>query len=183
DPSFIAFAKGNAGMYFGYSWDVFGLKAYNPALEFTVSSVPHLPGRDMTIASYWVEGVSVKSQHQKEAMLFMKFLSQKDTQQKLFSEEAKMRQFGEPFARVDLAASATDNPALAPFLAQAPHAVSSLFAADTGNTKFNDRINHYLEVAVGGILQNTSPDTAISDLSQGVNEVLSQYGASQTSGN
>lgn len=184
DPSFVAFAKGNLGMYFGYSWDVFSLKAYNPSLKFTVSAVPHLPGRDMTIASYWVEGVSIKSQHQKQAMLFIKYLAQKDTEQKLFSEEAKARQFGEPYARIDLADLTKDNAQLYPFILQAPHAVSSVFAADTGNTNFNDRLNHYLEVAVGGILQNTSPDTAINGLAHGVSQILSQYGATnQTSSN
>lgn len=183
DPSFVAFAKGEVGMYFGYSWDVFNVKAYNPALQFAVSPVPHLPGRDMTIASYWAEGVSSKSKHQKEAMLFIKFLSQKDTEQKLFSEEAKQREFGEPYSRTDLADLAKGNALFAPFLDQAPGAVSSSFAADTGNTHFNERLNQYLQQAVGDILHDTSPDTAIGTLSQGVSQVFAQYAPNPTGSN
>ncbi len=183
DPSFIAFAKGNLGMYFGYSWDIFNLKTYNPSLDFTVSAVPHLPGRDITVASYWVEGVSAKSSHQKEAMLFMRYLAQKDVQQKLFSEEAKTRLFGEPYARTDLADTIKDNPMLSPFIDQAPHAVSSIFAGDTGNTRFNERLNQFLERAVGDIFQDTSPDTAISNISQGVSLVLSEYDTTGKTGN
>jgi multiple sugar transport system substrate-binding protein len=181
DPSFVAFAKGQVGMYFGYSWDIFNLKAYNPSLEFNVSPVPHLPGRDITIASYWVEGVSVKSKHQKEAMQFMKFLAQKETQQKLFSEEAKVRDFGEPYSRTDLANLVKDNQLLAPFLSQAPQAVSSVFAADTGNTKYSERLNQYLQRSIGDILQDTSPETAVGTLAEGVSQVLSQYAPNPTS--
>ena len=182
DPSFVAFAKGNLAMYFGYSWDIFSLKAYNPSLEFSASPVPHLPGRDMTISSYWAEGVSAKSKNQKQAMLFMKFLSQKDTQQKIFTEEAKVRQFGEPYSRTDLADLAKDT-VMAPFIGQAPHAVSSVFAGDTQNTKYSERLNQYLQRAVGDILRDTSSDTAITNLSQGVSQVLSQYATNQTGSN
>jgi multiple sugar transport system substrate-binding protein len=78
DPSLLAFAKGNLAMYIGYSWDIFAIKAINPELKFQVSPIPHLPlGRKNTIASYWVEGVSPKSEHQKEAMIFMNYLTKK----------------------------------------------------------------------------------------------------------
>lgn len=183
DPSFIAFAKGDLGMYFGFSWDVLNLKLYNPSLQFTVSPVPHLPGRNITIASYWVEGVSAKSQHQKEAMLFMKFLAQKDTQQKLYTEEAKTRLFGEPFSRKDLANTVKDNQLLWPFINQANQAVSSIFASSTQNTGFSEQLNQYLQRTIGDVLQDTSPDTAVTTLAQGVSQVLSQYGSTQTSGN
>ena len=52
DPSLLAFAKGNVAMYFGYSWDVFTIRAFNPDLVFAVNPVPHLPGRSMTISNY-----------------------------------------------------------------------------------------------------------------------------------
>jgi len=55
ENSINGFAKGGVGMYFGYSWDIFTIRAINPSLQFSVHPVPHLPGRDMTIANYWVE--------------------------------------------------------------------------------------------------------------------------------
>ncbi|MBI2074870.1 MAG: sugar ABC transporter substrate-binding protein [Candidatus Levybacteria bacterium] len=175
DPSYLAFAKGNLAMYFGYSWDVFTIKAINPQLNFQVVSVPHLQDRTMTIASYWSEGVSVKSKHQKEAMLFMKFLSQKDVAQRLYVEEAKKRLFGEPYARVDLADLLKTNALVYPFVSQAKDARSSFFAGNTFDNGLNEQMNGYLGNAVRSILSNTSPQSAVDTLAKGVNQILSRY--------
>lgn len=176
DPSILAFAKGNLGMYFGYSWDVFTIKALSPSLNFQIISVPHLPNRNMTIASYWAEGVSSKSTHQKEAMLFMKYLSKTETEQKIFSEESKTRLFGEPYANKELAPSVRGNAFLYPFLLQAPNAVSSFFAGDTYDNGLNAQMNGYLGNAVRSLLDNTSPQSAVDTLSKGVSQILKQYG-------
>lgn len=176
DNSLTAFANGSVAMYFGYSWDIFAIKAMNPNLQFSIYPVPHLPNRDMTIASYWVDGVSSKSPHQKEAMEFMKFMSEKETQQKLFTQASKTREFGFPYARVDLAESLKDNPLLYPFVQQAPTAVSSYFVSDTYDDKLNSGLNGYLGNAVRSMLGNTSGETAVDTLIQGVNQKLQEYG-------
>lgn len=176
DPSLLAFEKGNLAMYFGYSWDVFAIKAVSPDLKFQVVPVPHLPNQNKTIASYWAEGVSVKSKHSKEALLFMKFLSEKETEQKLFSEISKTRLFGEPYARVDLADSLKDNSLAYPFVSQAAGAVSSYFVGDTFDNGLNSQLNSYLGNAVRSMLANTSAQSAIDTLSQGATQVLRQYG-------
>lgn len=176
DPSVVAFSKGNLAMFFGYSYDVFTIKQANPTLNFKIYPVPHLPNRLQTSASYWVEGVSIKSQHQKEAMMFMNYLSQKDTEQKLFTLQSKTRLFGEPYARVELASSLKDNPYLAPFVSQAKTAISSTFAGETYDTGINAQVNGYLGNAVRSIFVNTSTDTAIATLGQGISQVMSQYG-------
>src|SRR5258708_1252058 len=80
--SISVFAQGNAAMIFGYSYDIFTLRVMNPTFNFSVYPVPHLPNRAITTASYWVQGVSIKSSHQKEAMLLLHFLAQKDTEEK-----------------------------------------------------------------------------------------------------
>lgn len=175
DPSLLAFAKGNLAMYFGYSWDVFTIKAINPNLSFQIVSVPHLPGRNITIASYWVEGVSLKSKHQKEALLLLKFLARKETQQKLFSEVSKTRLFGEPYSKRELAELLKDNQYVYPFVSQVDGAVSSFFASDTFDDGLNSQMNAYLGNAVRSILGNTSPQSAVETLAQGVSQVLGQY--------
>lgn len=179
DPSINAFAKGNLGMYFGYSYDIFTIKALNPNLSFTVGHVPHLLGRNATIASYWIEGVSNKSKHQKESMEFMHFLSRKETEQKLYSEEAKERLFGELYARTDLADSLKNDPLAYPFISQAKEANSSFFAGETYDTGINAQMNGYLGNAVRGVLGGSSADSAINTLTQGVSQVLSQYATSK----
>lgn len=176
DPSLLMFTKGSLAMYFGYSYDVFAIRASNPGLPFEVHEVPHVPGRDTTIASYWVDGVSIKSQHQKEAMLFMKFLAQKETQQKIFSAASKTRLFGQLYARKDLADTLKDNEYAYPFVSQAKDASSSFFAANTYDNGLNSQTNAYLGNAIRSILNNTSPETALETLSAGVSQVLSRYG-------
>lgn len=175
EPSMIAFANGSLGMYFGYSWDIFAIKAVNPNLSFSVSPVPGLPGRNITVASYWAEGVSSKSKNQKEALLFLKYLTQKETVQKLYTEASKTRLFGQPYARVDLAQSLSSNELVYPFVSQAKNAKSSFFASDTYDDGLNDQMNGYLGNAVRSVLGNTSAESAIEVLSQGVSQVLSQY--------
>lgn len=176
DPSILAFTKGNLAMYFGYSWDYFTIRAANPNLSFGIFPVPHLPGQNQTIASYWAEGVSSKSHHQQEALLFLKYLSQKETEQKLFSTISKTRLFGEPYARVDLSATLKDNPVVYPFVSQADNATSSFFADNTFDNGLNSQMNTYLGNAVRSILNGDSAQSATDTLSKGVSQVLSQYG-------
>lgn len=177
DPSLLAFSKGNLAMYFGYSWDIFTIHALNPELRFQVSPVPHLPlGRKLTVASYWVEGVSQKSKHQKEAMLFMKYLTEKETLEKMYALASKTRPFGQLYPRSDMAASLKDNPEVYPFVSQAKDAVSSFFASDTYDNGLNEKSNTYLGNAVRSMLDDTSPESALETLSAGVAQVLQKYG-------
>jgi multiple sugar transport system substrate-binding protein len=176
DPSIVAFERGKLAMYFGYSWDFFLIKAQNSNLNFSIVKVPQLPGANVTLASYWADGVSLKSKNQKEALLFMKFLSRKDTEEKLYAQESKIRFFGEPYARVDLGDKLKDNPNVYPFVSQGKDAFSSFFASDTYDDGLNSQMNAYLGNSINSILNQTSPDTALTTLSQGVSQVLQQYG-------
>jgi ABC-type glycerol-3-phosphate transport system substrate-binding protein len=176
DPSLLAFTKGNLAMYFGYSWDYFAIKAANPNLNFQVVPVPQLPNNNVNLASYWVEGVSVKSKHQKEALIFMKYLANKTTQALLYSEEAKTRSFGELYSRVDLADKLKDNANIYPFIQQAKTAVSSFFVDGTYDNGLNSQMDIYLGNAVNSIFNSVSPETAVDTLSQGASQVLKQYG-------
>ena len=178
DPSILAFSKGNLAMYFGYSWDYFIIKAMNPDITFEIYPVPHVSGVNTTVASYWAQGVSAKSKHQKEALLFLKFLAKAETAEKLFTLASKTRVFGEPYARKDLESKLKDNSVVYPFVSQANDAQSSFFASDTYDEGLNSQMNTYLGNAIRSIISNnnTSPETAVSTLAQGVSQVLKQYG-------
>lgn len=176
DPSLLAFSKGNLAMYFGYSWDYFTIKQFNPSLDFEIVPVPQLPGVTKDVASYWANGVSIKSKNQKEALLFMKYLARKDVVQKLYSEEAKTRPFGELYAREDLGDTLATDPIVSTFEQQAKFASSSFFVDNTYDGGMNQQMNSYLGTAVNSVLADTSPDTATDTLSKGVAQVLSQYG-------
>lgn len=178
DNSKLAFIKGNLAMYFGYSWDIFEIKGQNPNLPFEVVKVPKLSGRDETTASYWVEGVSSKTKYSKESFLFLEYLSQPATLQKIYSLQAKTRLFGILYPRKSMAGLLSSNKLIYPFLEQANKASSSPFASDTfdGKDGINTRVNVYLQKAVGSINDGGSVSSAVETLGQGVTQVLSQYG-------
>lgn len=178
DNSLLAFERGKVAMYFGYSYDIFAIQAANPSLKFTVHAVPHLPGRDMTVASYWVEGASIKSTHQKEALEFMQYLAQKDTQTKLYTQEAKTRAFGELYAQSDLASGLSQNAQIAPIVAQFKTAQSSFFVDSTNYDEYNGALNQYLANAINSMEKDTSVDSAAATLAQGVVQVRNNFAPS-----
>ncbi len=179
-----AFAKGELGFYFGYSWDIFIIqqisKKNNIDLTFDLYTMPYIPKREkMTVASYWVNGVSKKSKHQKEALLFIKYLSEKDVVQKLYTESSKIRAFGTPYARMDLADSLKNNPLVYRFVEQAQFAKSSFFASDTHDETFTEDLNEYLSRGVEAMLAGSSAESAVDTIVRGMNEVFTKHGLQQ----
>lgn len=179
DKSLKTFANGSLAMYFGYARDYSFIKSTNPNLSFEIHPVPTLPDRDRTIASYWVEGVSSKTKHQKEAFLFLKYLTDKETERKLFVEEAKTKTIGEPYARIDLAESLKDNSNVYPFLESAKNAVSSYFVDGTFDNGLNTKMNASLYGAIGSILKGTSPESAAETFSSDFSKILQEYSSPQ----
>jgi multiple sugar transport system substrate-binding protein len=180
DNSKLAFAKGNLAMYFGYSWDIFIIKALNPNLEFAVVPVPSLPSRNATIASYWVEGVSSRTKFSKEAFEFLKFLARRETMEKMYSKEARVRLFGSLYPRSDMADLLKTNTLIYPFVAQGEIAVSTIFSSDTHDDAMVKSLNSYLGNAVRAIInENSSPQSAVETLAAGVSQVLSKYAVGQ----
>lgn len=176
ENSKLAFAKGNLAMYFGYSWDIFEIKALNPNLEFAITPVPHLPSRDATIASYWVEGISSKTKFSKEAFEFLKFLASRPTMEKLYSKESKIRLFGSLYPREDMASLLKTNTLIYPFVEQGKIASSTIFASDTYDDAMINSLNSYLGNAIRSIInENGSPQSAVETLGSGVSQVLTKY--------
>ena len=176
DPSQLAFAKGNLGMFFGYPNDYFAIKQFNPNLTFQIVPAPQLPQQNVALASYWVEGASVNSKHQREVLLFMKFLSKKETEQKLYAAQAKVRDFGEPFARVDLADSLKTNPLVYPFVLQAPNALSTPFVDQTYDNGLNQQLNTQLETVINAHQDDGFSQEALTTFIKSVGQTLQQYG-------
>lgn len=179
DNSKLAFTKGNLGMFFGYSWDILDIKAANPNLSFVVVPVPHVSGtsqnRNKTIASYWVEGVSNKTKHPTESFELLKFLSQKDSLEKTFTQVSSFRLFGQAYPRTDMKDELKSNQYLYPIVTQADNAVSTFFSSDTFDDALNSYLNSYLGNAIRSIKTGVSSATAIETLSKGIDQKLTQY--------
>lgn len=157
ETSITAFSKGNLAMYFGYLKDQTTIKSANPTLSFETLSVPHLAGQNMTIASYYPMGVSLKSKHQKEASLLLRFLSDKDVVEKLTNL---------PLARTDLPDRSKG---------EVKGAVSTYFSGETFDNGLNSKMNSQLQSAINSIFSGVSIDTATDALSLGFSQVLNQF--------
>ncbi len=182
-PSTVAFASGKVAMYFGPSWRVFDIKQMNKNLKFSVIPVPQLPKTDpneknVTYASYWANGVSTRSTNKDAAWEFLKFLSTKESYQKLYANAAGIRGYGEPYPRVDMASSLTSDPVMGAFIQEAPDAVSWYLQSRTfdGPTGINSQINKYFEDAVNAVNLGTAADKALTTAGAGVTQTLVQYG-------
>lgn len=174
--SMLAFATGKTAMFFGFSWDVFEIKNINSSLNFKIVPVPQLPGTDISWASFWVEGVSQKSENKEAAWEFLKFLSSQPVMEKLYQAESKLRLFGEPYSRVEMAGALQSDPLVAPFISQAAKAQTWYLCSRTFDNGLNDRMIKYFEDAVNAVNNGKTPKEALKAVANGVAQVLSQYG-------
>lgn len=184
--STVMFAQGSLAFYFAPSWKYFEIKAANPTLNFRATTVPQLTSdakRKVTWASYWAEGVNaaISKNKQQAAWQFLKFLSSPQSQQKLYSYQAQLRDFGEPYSRVDLAQSVISNPIVGAVLQDMVKATSYPIASNTFDNGINDQNIVYLGQAVDELnsanSSRTAADKAVTNLAKGWKQVLSQFGS------
>lgn len=178
DNDISAFANGRVAMIFAPSWRVFDIKSIKPTLRFHIVPVPQLPGNNITWASYWVEGVSAKSKNQKAAFEFLKFLTSKEEVTKMYTEAAKARLFGEPYALTELGNSLSADPFVSAYLKQADTAHSFPLASRTFDNGINDKMIKYMEDAVNSVTQGSAPSDALNTMAKGFRQVLTNYGLS-----
>lgn len=175
DNSVSAFANGRVAMILAPSWRAHEISSMNPDLRFRIEPVPQLQGNTVSWASYWVEGVSSRSKHQEAAWTFVKYLTSREGAVRLYTEAAKTRLFGEPYARTDLAESLQSDPYAGAFVKQASYARSFPIASRTHDNGLNDRLIQYLTDAVNGMATGASPAKVLQTASAGFRQVLSSY--------
>jgi len=176
-----AFATEKVAMMIAPSWRALEVKNLNPQLNFKLYQAPQLSGTNISWATYWIEGVSKKSTSQLAAWEFLKYLSSKEVLTKMYSLASQNRLFGEPYSRQDMASTLNQDPFVGPILSQALSAQSWPMVSWTFDNGLNDKIIKYYENAINAYNQDLAEKNIIEDLSQGVNQILSQYGlASQT---
>lgn len=176
--SITAFAEEKVAMIIAPSWQILNINAISKDLKMKVVNIPKPPGgKQVSLATYWVEGVSSTSKNQLEAWKFLKFLSQKDSMTKLFELENKKRLFGEPYSRVDLAQTAIQNPYIGPVIAQAvdDSYVSLPVCSRTFDNGLNDEIGIYLQNAINATIQGVSYSEALSTAQKGITQVFQKY--------
>lgn len=174
--SLNAFVQGKVAMIIVPSWEILSIKAVNPDIKIKVVSVPFVPGsQPVSLASYWVEGVSRYSKNQVEAWKFLKFLTEKENLTKLYELQAKQRLFGEPYSRVDLANLLVQNEYIGAVIKQADSFVSLPLVSRTFDNGLNDEVIKYLENAINSTIQGVSYSEALKTAQNGINQIFTKY--------
>ncbi|MCS7092913.1 MAG: sugar ABC transporter substrate-binding protein [Patescibacteria group bacterium] len=174
--SINAFIQEKVAMIIVPSWQILAIKAANPDLNLKVTTVPRVPGSDLvSLATYWVEGVSRYSKDQVEAWRFLKFLIEKENLTKLYEITTRYRLFGLPYPRVDLRDLLVQNQYLGPVMKQADNLVSLPLISQTFDNGLNDKIISYLENAINSTIQGVSYEEALRTADQGVKQVFEKY--------
>ena len=176
--STVAFTGGNLAMYFGPSWRAIEIRNNKPLLKFQVAPVPQLEGGKVAWATYWAEGVSAKSNHQKEAWEFVEYLQQENILIKLYSEAAKTpgRIFGEPYPKVSMAPKIASDPILGAFISDAPYMRSAPMASRTFDNGLNDQMIKAYEDAVNSVLKGARAADTLTTTAKNVETILSRFG-------
>jgi len=182
-PSSTEFAAGKLAMYFAPSWRIFEILKQNPDLKVRAISIPQLPkafssDSGISYATYWVEGVWAKSKNKSVAWDFLKFLSTKESLQKLYQNASRVRLFGEPYPRVDMANLLVNDPIVGVIISDAPNAQSWYLYSRTwdGPTGINTLLSKYFEDSVTAVNGGEISKDALETVSAGVTQILTQYG-------
>ena len=98
------FYTGNLAMMIAPSWKAFDIIESAPTIEFDTAPLPQLKANEEEIyySTYWGEAVSSTCNNPTAAWDFIKYLSTKEVQMKLYSNSSQIRAFGEPYSLVEL---------------------------------------------------------------------------------
>ncbi|MBI3103587.1 extracellular solute-binding protein [Candidatus Daviesbacteria bacterium] len=169
------FAQGRLGFYFAPSWRAHEIRVANPNLQFQIAPVPQLSGKQANWATFWAEAVSAKSPNPSEAWKFIKYLTSAEAEKLMYQEAAKVRLFGEPYSRVDLAAELANDPLAGAFVTQGPNYKFWYLASNTYDGGLNDEMIKYWEDGINSVLAGSSPQTVLQTVASGVQQILDKY--------
>ncbi len=180
DNSLLAFSQGKLAMYFGYASDYNKIKTTNPSLAFKVVNVPQLSETNpKNLANYYSQGISAKTKHQKNALLFVKYLTSPQVQKKLYQLESQNAGIGQPYSQKSLAAELNGTDAFS-FVDQGKSAVSSQFVDNNFDPDYSGKLNDLLKNSVNSILGGAGTDQVSKDLITGYSQFVNSVNASPT---
>lgn len=176
--SVTAFIQQKVAMIIVPSYELLTIHAGNPDLKMKVVPIPKPPGgKQVSLATYWVEGVNKYSKNQLEAWKFLKYLTEKDTMTKLYEAESANRIFGEPYSRIDLAPTLVQNEYTGAVIRQAQDDVyySLPLSSRTFDDGLNDGMIQYIENAINATIQGASYNDALQTAKKGVDQLVERY--------
>lgn len=170
------FIDGKLAMIFAPSWYTFDIKKYNPNLDFGIAEVPqvsNLSNERVDYADYWTWAVSGSSRNQSAAWEFLKYLSQPEEYELMFSTaitQKTERVFGRIYPRKDMADKLSSEPLIAPFLEMAATAKT----VHMGNQEaYNTLLQTQID-AVTSSNRSQSYTSAYTNFKTGFEEILNE---------
>jgi ABC-type glycerol-3-phosphate transport system substrate-binding protein len=173
--SINAFIEERVAIIFGPSWILSQIRASNPDLNLKVAEMPKgLNEQELSLATYWVEGVTRTSKNQIEAWRFLEYLSSEESLRTMYEIQTQTRVPGAPFSRVDMADEMLQNELLAPVIQQARDDVyiSLPLASRTHDQALNEEVIEYLRGAVDRALNSTAYQSALGSAHKGITQAL-----------
>jgi len=140
-----AFAGELTSMVFIPSWNLLDILQARPDLDIGVAPMPQAKvggdaeaqqgAREAYVASFWTLAVSAQSSNKGNALDFLKYIAQEDTELLMHSEAINKsgRKYGTPYALVSLSDQLSNDKYLYSYIAGADKAYSTIFVGRSGN--------------------------------------------------
>jgi ABC-type glycerol-3-phosphate transport system substrate-binding protein len=173
--STYAFAIEKTAMILAPAWRAAEIKKINPNFEFEVYPIPQLPGKPVTYANYWVEGVAKTSKEQDTAWKFLKYMSQKETLQKLSSPQAG-QPIKEVYPRQDMAELLASDPYAGAIVRQAPSSRSFYMSSRTFDKGINDKMIEAYTDIVTNMSKGGRYDELAVKFAPTINSIVTSFG-------
>ena len=156
-----AFVNGQVSMIFVPSWQILDILVANPGMNIGVAPVPQaLANNPATWGSFWMYVVPKNSDAKTPAWNFINFLATESSQQDLFREASKVREFGTPYGLASMATELLGDPFLGPVIQTAPFATSGEIAARSGNRLQEEA----LKKAIDDYLSDTTRTITVAEV-------------------
>lgn len=164
------FYSGKLAMMIAPSWRAFDIIQSAPTIEFGTAPLPQLKANENEIyyATYWGDAVNKNSANTELAWKFIKFLSEKEQQMRMYSNSSKIRAFGEPYSLVELNKEMKGKTYVDAIAQMAPY----MKAWQMGDESF---VNSTFNEAITKIVENKeSVSNVLRDAENAINTKLAQ---------
>ncbi|MDO8498519.1 MAG: extracellular solute-binding protein [bacterium] len=169
------FTQGKLAFYFAPSTKAQDIKSANPNLNFKVASVPQLPGRNISLGTFWAGAVSSRSENIPEAWDFLKYLGSQPAQQLFYEQRVQQGVLGRPFSRVDMAGLLAKDPILGVFVSQAPYYKSWYLNSTALDGGINEEMIKNYSGVIEAVLKGDDTQKALDEASQKIQTTLTTY--------
>jgi len=164
------FYSGKLGMMIAPSWRAFDVILSSPTIEFGMATLPQLVANQEKIyySTYWAEAINKSSENTDVAWDFVNFLAQKENMMTKFSNESKIRAFGEPYSLVELNSSMSGNSYLTAIAEMAPYMKSWQMGDET-------IVKQTLNQLITSVVEDgQDPEAALKNAQEDINDQLAQ---------